>query len=67
LAKADSENLDYLIVSSGPALRLYSAKTGIGTSHRGRTETYVEIHLDLLADDQLGYPRLPAPISGFAD
>jgi hypothetical protein len=55
LAKADSENLDYVVVLAGPVVRLYPVKTGVGTGQRGRTETYAEIHLDLLPEDQSGY------------
>jgi len=55
LAKADAENLPYVIVAAGPALRLYPTQTGIGTGRRGRTETYAEIHLDLLSEEQAGY------------
>ncbi|NVM23747.1 MAG: hypothetical protein HWN68_18455, partial [Desulfobacterales bacterium] len=52
LAKADEENLPYVIVSSGPVIRLYPARPGVGVGRRGRTETYVAAHLELLRDDQ---------------
>jgi hypothetical protein len=55
LAKADTENLDYVIVISGPQLRLYPARTGVGTGQRGRSETFAEVHLDLLSESQAGY------------
>jgi hypothetical protein len=55
LAKADAESVRYVIAVAGPVIRLYSTDTGVGTGRRGRTETYVEIHLDLLAPDQVGY------------
>lgn len=55
LAKADEENLPFVLVLTGPALRLYPARTGIGIGRRGRTETYAEIHLDLIEGDKAAY------------
>ena len=34
LAKADSENLDWVLIAAGPALRLYSARTAVGPGRR---------------------------------
>jgi len=55
LAQADRENLDYVLISAGSTLRLYPARTGIGTGRRGRTETFIEAHLDLLPEGEAGY------------
>lgn len=55
LAKADAENLSYVFVNHGSALRIYPTATGIGTGRRGRTETFIEIHLDLVPNDKAGY------------
>lgn len=55
LAKADEENLPYVVVLAGPRLRLYPARTGVGIARRGRTETYVELHLDLVEQGDAGY------------
>lgn len=55
LAKADEEHLDYVVVSAGSVLRLYPVRTGVGVGRRGSTETYAEIHLDLLPEDAAGY------------
>ncbi len=55
LAQADHENLDYVLISAGSTLRLYPARTGIGTGRRGRTETFIEAHLDLLPEEDAGY------------
>jgi hypothetical protein len=55
LAKADAENLDYIVVSTGSAIRLYPVRAGVGVGRRGRTETFVEIHLDLISNEQAGY------------
>jgi len=58
LTKADSENLDWVLVLQGDRLRLYPTKMGVGVGRRGRTETYVELQTSLLADDHLGYLSL---------
>ena len=55
LAKADVENLPYVVVNHGPGLRVYPTEAGIGTGRRGRTETFVEVHLDLLPSDRAAY------------
>jgi hypothetical protein len=55
LAKADQENLDWVVVSAGPVLRLHPVKTDVGTGRRSRTETFAEIHLDILAPDDGAY------------
>ena len=55
LAQADRENLDWVVAVAGGTLRLYPAKPGVGTGRRGRSETFVEIDLDLLAGDDAGY------------
>jgi hypothetical protein len=55
LAKADQENLDWVIVSAGPVLRLHPVGTGVGTGRRSRTETFAEIHLDLVAPNDAAY------------
>jgi hypothetical protein len=58
LSKADSENLDWVLVMQGDRLRLYPTKVGIGVGRRGRTETYVELQTSLLGDDQAAYLTL---------
>ena len=55
LAQADRENLDWVVAVAGGTLRLYPAKPGVGTGRRGRSETFVEIDLDLLSGDDAGY------------
>ena len=55
LAKADAENLDWVVVVQGDRLRLYPTKVGTGVGRRGRTETYLELQTSVLADDHLGY------------
>ena len=55
LAKADAEGLAWVIVLNSDRLRLYPTAVGIGVGRRGRTETYVEVHTSLLADEHLAY------------
>lgn len=55
LAKADQENLDWVVVSAGSTLRLHPVGTGIGTGRRSRTETFAEINLDLIALERSAY------------
>lgn len=55
LAQADRENLDWVVAVAGGMLRLYPAKPGVGTGRRGRSETFVEIDLDLLSGQDAGY------------
>lgn len=54
-ARADEENLDWVIVLHGRKIRLYPVKMGVGVGRRGRTETYLECHTGLLSDDQAAY------------
>ncbi len=55
LAQADRKNLEFVVVSAGTTVRVYPAKPGVGTGRRGRTETYLEINLDLLGENDAGY------------
>ena len=54
LAKADDENLDYVMVDHGSSLRIHTT-AGKGVGRRGRTDTFIEVHLDLLPTDRAGY------------
>lgn len=55
LAKADAENLSWVVLVQGNRLRLYSTAVDAGVGRRGRTETYVECQPSLLADEHLPY------------
>ena len=55
LAKADDENLPWVLVVQGNRLRLYSTTLDAGVGRRGRTETFVECQPTLLADRDLPY------------
>jgi hypothetical protein len=53
LTLADQENLPYVIIANGPAIRIYPTDIGVGVGRRGRTETFLELHLDLLGEDRM--------------
>ena len=55
LAKADAENLSWVIVVQGNRLRLYSTAVDAGVGRRGRTETFIECRTALLPDEHLPY------------
>jgi hypothetical protein len=55
LARADREHLDYVMVLAGSTVRIYPARPGVGSGRRGRSETFVELNLDLLPADSAGY------------
>ena len=55
MEKARQAHLNYVLVCQGPRVRLYSVKPQHGVAARSRTETYVELHAGLLADDAAGY------------
>jgi hypothetical protein len=66
LAKADHENLDYVVILAGSTLRVYPVKPGVGTGRRGRTETYVELDLALLGNAHAGYLDLVVSANALA-
>ena len=55
LAKADTENLPWVVMIQGSRLRLYSKSVDAGVGRRGRSETYVECQPALLSDEHLPY------------
>ena len=55
LAKADSENLSWVVLVQGTRLRLYSTDVDAGVGRRGRTETFIECQPSLLSDQHLPY------------
>jgi hypothetical protein len=65
---ADQEQLRYVIVCNGAQVRLYLTELGRGVGQRARTETYVEIDLDIIKAAEAGYLWLlfsaPALIAG---
>ena len=55
LEQADQRQVSFVIVDTGSALRLYAVEPGIGVAQRARTETFIELRLDLLRDDHAAY------------
>jgi hypothetical protein len=55
---ADELDLPWIIVNAGDRLQLYSTRPDVGVGKRGRTETYTEIMLDMIADQDAGYAPL---------
>lgn len=62
LALAQEQNLPWLIVMRGNQIRLYPAKPDVGVGRKGQSETFVELDLALLTDEDAGYlPLLFSP------
>lgn len=55
LTVADRENIPYVLVTSGPNLRLYPARSGRGVGRRAAHETFVEVNPPLLPEAGVGY------------
>ena len=55
LAKARQRNADWLILMRGDQLRLYSAEAGVGVGSRSRVETWLELDLAALDDEDTAY------------
>ena len=55
LNRARQENLSYVVVNHGSALRIYPTEPRKGVGRRGSTDTYIAIHLDMLPTDKAGY------------
>jgi hypothetical protein len=55
LARADKERLPYVVALAEGSIRLYPVQAGVGVGQRGRTETFVQLHLDLLSEEKAGY------------
>ena len=55
LAKARQRNADWLILMRGDQFRLYSAEAGVGVGSRSRVETWLELDLAALDDEDTAY------------
>jgi hypothetical protein len=56
LAKADADRLPFVVITRGSQIRLYAAdKRIVGVGRRGRTDTFIEVHLALLSTESAGY------------
>lgn len=67
LAVAEREGLPYVVLVTENTLRLHPVKDGVGVAQRGRTETYVEVNLDLLPAEKAGYLWLLFSAPALAD
>ena len=64
LRMAERENVDWVVITTGPTVRLYPTSTTVGVGRRGRTETFCEVRLDLLSETNAGH--LPLLFSSVA-
>lgn len=58
LAVADQQNVDWVILTRASEIRLYAARADTGVGRKGRSETFVEVNLSLLPQDQAGFLHL---------
>jgi hypothetical protein len=58
LALAAREELPWLVVLRGTQIRLYPAKPDVGVGRKGQAETYTELDLALLSEDEAAYLTL---------
>ncbi len=54
MTKAEEENLPFVFIISDSIIRLHPVRQNIGVGRRGRTETYVELNLNLLEESNRG-------------
>ena len=55
---AERNNLNWMILTRGPEIRLYSSKAEVGVGSGTREEKYLELDLEFLPEDQAGYLHL---------
>lgn len=53
--EAERAGVDWLVVTHGTRIRVHPVNQGAALSKRSRTETYLEIDLDILPEDRSGY------------
>lgn len=58
LAIAQQQGLPWLLVTRGTQIRLYPANPDVGVGRKGQSETYTEIDIALLAQDEAAYLTL---------
>ena len=54
MTKAEEENLPFVFIVSDSIIRLHPVRQNIGVGRRGRTETYIELNLNLLEEQNSG-------------
>lgn len=67
LKVAKREGAPWLIVLRGSQVRLYSARPGVGVGARGQAETYFELDLALLDEDDAAYLAYGFSANGLCD
>ncbi|MDP9331960.1 MAG: hypothetical protein M3Q30_01420 [Actinomycetota bacterium] len=67
LALADREGVPWVVLTRARQIRLYAARSDTGVGRKGRAETFVEMNLALLPDDQAGYLSLIFSPSALAE
>ena len=55
IALAEQESLPWVVVTRASEIRLYSSQPDVGVGRKGVAQTFVEISLDLLAEEDAGY------------
>jgi hypothetical protein len=58
LTVATREELPWLVVLRGSQIRLYPARPDVGVGRKGQAETYTELDLALLSDEEAAYLTL---------
>ena len=58
LAVADRERVKWVILTRAAEIRLYATDTDVGVGRKGREDTYVEMNLVLVTEQQAGYLHL---------
>jgi len=54
MTKAEEENLPFVFIVSDSIIRLHPVRQNIGVGRRGRTETFIELNLNLLEEANSG-------------
>ena len=58
LSHADAHGAAWVVLTRGSEIRLYAARPDTGVGRKGRAETFVEVNLALLPEQQAGYLHL---------
>lgn len=67
LAHAQSHDIPWVLLTRASEIRLYTARADVGVGGRGRTDTYLEANLALLAESSEGYLHLLFSSDALAD
>lgn len=67
MAIAAAQNLPWLLITRGTQIRLYPSSPDVGVGRKGQTETYAEIDLALLANDDAAFLDLIFSAAALSD